>query len=103
MPRAFTPGPSAWPAPARSTSAPSWARPTSTWQPGEIVADTHTLTVNPDTPPGIYELELGAYLPLDGRFDRLRVWTPDGGMASDYVLLTRLRVLPAAEATESAP
>lgn len=81
----------------------NWTRPTSTWQPGEIIADTHTLTVNPDTPPGIYELELGAYLARDGGFDRLRVFTPDGGMASDYVLLTRLRVLPATEATEAAP
>ncbi|MBL8144977.1 MAG: glycosyltransferase family 39 protein [Anaerolineae bacterium] len=80
-----------------------WTRPTSAWQPGEIIADTHTLTVNPDTPPGIYELELGAYLPHDGRFDRLRVWTPDGGMANDFTLLTRLRALPAPEATEAAP
>ena len=81
----------------------NWTRPASTWQPGEIITDTHTLTVNPATPPGIYELELGLYLPVDGRFDRLRVWTPDGGMANDYALLTRLRVLPAAEATEAAP
>jgi hypothetical protein len=80
-----------------------WSRPTSTWQPGEMITDTHTLTVNPDTPPGIYELELGAYLVLDGRFDRLRVFTPDGGMASDYIFLTRMRTLPAAEATEAAP
>ena len=78
-----------------------WTRPTSTWQPGEIIQDIHTLAVNPDTPPGIYELELGAYLAQEGRFDRLRVQTPDGGMANDYVNLTRLRVLPVAEATEA--
>ncbi len=80
-----------------------WSRPTSTWRPGEIVADTHTLTVDPGTTPGIYELELGAYLQRDGRFDRLRVVTPDGGMANDFILLTRLRVLPAREAEEVAP
>lgn len=80
-----------------------WSRPTTTWQPDEIVADTHTLTVNPDTPPGIHELELGVYLQRDGRFDRLRIITPDGGMANDYILLTRLRVLPAPDATEAAP
>ena len=79
-----------------------WSRPTTTWQPGEIIVDTHTLTVNADTPPGIYELELGAYLPVDDRFDRLRVFTADGGMASDYIFLTRMRVLPRPEATEAA-
>ncbi|MFN8377069.1 MAG: glycosyltransferase family 39 protein [Anaerolineae bacterium] len=81
----------------------NWTRPTSTWQPGAIIADAHTLTVQPDTTPGIYELELGVYLPQDGRFDRLRVFTPDGGMANDYVLLTRMRALPPVELTENAP
>src|SRR5690606_6247799 len=34
----------------------NWTAPTSTWQPGNIIEDTHTLTINPDTPPGVYEL-----------------------------------------------
>jgi len=51
--------------------------------------------VNPDTPPGIYEVEVGLYLnPGDGTFPRLRVVTPDGGMADDFAYLTRVRVLP---------
>jgi hypothetical protein len=80
-----------------------WTRPTSTWTMGEIVTDTHTLTLNTDAPPGIFELEIGVYLAQDGRFDRLRIVTPDGGMADDYTYLTRMRILPAPETTEIGP
>lgn len=76
-----------------------WQRPTTTWEPGEIIADTHTLTASPDTPPGIYELELGLYRETDGGFERLRIRTPDGGQANDFTYLSRVRVLP--ERTES--
>ncbi len=69
--------------------------PTSSWKPGEIITDAHTLTVKPDTPPGIYEVEIGLYLnPGDGTFPRLRIVTPDGGMADDHTYLSRVRVLP---------
>jgi hypothetical protein len=77
--------------------------PTSTWQPGVIIEDTHRMTVRPDTPPGIYELEIGFYTQRpDGSFARLRVVTEDGGMANDYFYLNRVRVLPAVIATEAA-
>ncbi len=73
-----------------------WNAPTSTWEPGKIIEDTHTMTVNLDTPPGIYELEIGLYLQEnDGSFPRLRVVTRDGGMADNYVYLSRVRVMPA--------
>ena len=73
----------------------NWTAPTSTWQVGTIITDTHPLAVSPDTPPGIYEVEVGLYLnPGDGTFPRLRVVTPDGGMADDFAYLTRVRVLP---------
>ncbi|MBL8131118.1 MAG: glycosyltransferase family 39 protein [Anaerolineae bacterium] len=75
----------------------NWTRPTSTWSPGEIVEDAHVLTLSPDTPPlpGIYEVEIGFYQnPGNGTFPRLRVVTADGGMANDFVYLSRLRVLP---------
>lgn len=85
---------------AGSDAAPAgWSAPTSTWQTGAVVEDRHTLTLAPDTPPGIYELEIGFYLPTaDGGFARLRVVTADGGMAQDYAYLTRVRVLPATSA-----
>ena len=72
----------------------SGTRPTSGWQQGEIIEDVHTLAVNPDTPPAIYELEIGAYIQIDDPFQRLRLVTVDGGMANDYAYLTRVRVMP---------
>ncbi len=76
-----------------------WGRPTSGWQPGEIIEDIHLLTVNPDAPPSIYELEIGVYRQNDGQFERLRLVTPDGGMANDYAYLSRVRVLPREDAS----
>ncbi|MCK6577115.1 MAG: glycosyltransferase family 39 protein [Anaerolineae bacterium] len=75
----------------------NWTRPTSTWTVGEIVEDSHILTLSRDTPPvpGIYEVEIGFYQnPGDGSFPRLRVITADGDMANDFIYLSRLRVLP---------
>jgi 4-amino-4-deoxy-L-arabinose transferase-like glycosyltransferase len=70
-----------------------WQASTSTWEIGYIVEDTHTLNVNPDAPTGIYELEIGLYLQEpDGSLPRLRIVTPDGGMANDYFYLSRVRV-----------
>jgi 4-amino-4-deoxy-L-arabinose transferase-like glycosyltransferase len=74
----------------------NWNRPTTTWQPGEIITDVHSLTIDPNAPPGIYEIEIGWYREgSDGSFSRLRLVTADGGMANDYVNLTRVRILPA--------
>ena len=73
-----------------------WSAPTSTWTPGALVEDVHNLTISPDAPPGIYELEVGLYREApDGTFPRLRIFTPDGGQASDFIHLTRVRILPA--------
>lgn len=74
----------------------NWTRPTSSWQPGAIVEDTHTFTISPEAPSQSYELEIGVYLQLDNQFPRLRVLTPDGGMANDFVYLTRVRVVTGA-------
>ena len=83
---------------AASDAQPAaWTAPTSTWGDGVIIEDTHTLPVNLDAPPAIYELEIGLYQQIDGRFDRLRVVTPDGGMANDYAYLTRVRINPREE------
>ncbi|MCC7209534.1 MAG: DUF2142 domain-containing protein [Anaerolineae bacterium] len=73
-----------------------WARPTTTWTPGEIVEDRHTLTIQPDAPPGIWQLVAGLYAldetPGGPAFHRLRIVTPDGAQADDFVSLTRLKV-----------
>ncbi len=47
----------------------NWNAPTSTWQPGVVIEDAHTLDLSAETPPGIYEVEFGLYLnPGDGTF-----------------------------------
>ena len=74
----------------------NWQAPTTTWEPGTIIKDVHTLTVDPNTPPGVYDTEIGWYWQAeDGSLQRLRIVTPDGGMANDYMNLTRVRIVPA--------
>ena len=69
--------------------------PTSGWKAGEIIKDVHTLTVNTDAPPGIYEVEIGLYLNAgDGTFPRLNVIAADGGGTDNFAYLSRVRVLP---------
>lgn len=73
----------------------NWQAPTSTWTVGTVIEDTHTLVIDPNAPPGMYKLELGLYLSTpDGSFERLRVVTPDGGMADNYIYLTPVRIEP---------
>ena len=74
-----------------------WTAPTSTWQPGQIVEDTHTLPIDVNAPPGIYELELGLYQEGAEGFPRLRIHTPDGGQADNFIYLSRVRILPSEE------
>lgn len=72
----------------------NWQAPTTTWEVGTIIRDTHTLTVDPNAPPGIYETEIGLYAQsAEGSFQRLRIITPDGGMANDFFTLTRVRIM----------
>jgi hypothetical protein len=48
---------------AQHDGQPFWevALPTSTWQPGELLQDKHTLVLPPDLPAGEYHLEMGVY------------------------------------------
>lgn len=77
----------------------NWTAPTSTWQAGDIIEDRHILEVDPAAPPGVYELEIGLYLQTEDGFPRLRVVTPDGGMANDYLYLTRVYLMPNEDAS----
>ncbi|MEZ4667500.1 MAG: glycosyltransferase family 39 protein [Anaerolineae bacterium] len=73
----------------------NWQAPTTTWEPGTIIKDVHTLTVDPNAPPGIYDTEIGWYWQAEnGSFQRLRIVTDDGGMANDFMNLTRVRIVP---------
>ncbi|MBL7183346.1 MAG: hypothetical protein ISS50_02730, partial [Anaerolineae bacterium] len=72
----------------------SWPKdgdaPTSTWEPGQTIADEYELTVYPDTPPDVYEVEIGLYLAETG--DRLRIVGQGGRLLDDRVLLSKVRV-----------
>ena len=73
-------------------------RPMTTWTEGEIIIDTHRLRVRQDAVPGIYEMEIGVYTQTsEGEFSRLRVVTPDGGMANDFAYLSRVRINPSSD------
>jgi 4-amino-4-deoxy-L-arabinose transferase-like glycosyltransferase len=75
-----------------------WTRPTSTWRPDEIIEDKHTFKIPPDVPLDTWQLSVGMYqlieAPSGQEFHRLRVITPDGGMADDYIYLTRVKFIP---------
>jgi hypothetical protein len=51
------------------------AYPTTGWLPGEYLADTYTVPIAPNAPPGDYHLEIGFYNPETGQ--RLPVFAPD--------------------------
>ena len=75
-----------------------WTRPTSTWKPDEIIEDKHTFTIPADAPLDTWQLSVGMYelveSPTGQQFRRLRVITPDGGMADDFLYLTRVKFVP---------
>jgi len=59
--------------------------PTSVWQKGDCVPDTHTLPVPPDLAPGRYPLWAGMYRPADGV--RLPAHGPEGRYPHDLIPL----------------
>jgi hypothetical protein len=56
------------------------ARPTLGWSPGEVIADSYALFIDPAVPPGSYQVRIGWYDALSGQ----RVLLTDGG---DFVVL----------------
>ncbi len=64
--------------------------PTSTWEPGQTIVDKYELVINPDTPPDVYEVEIGLYLAATG--ERLRIVGQGGRLLDDRVLLSKVRV-----------
>jgi len=66
------------------------ARITTSWEPGELVADNHGVLIQPGTPPGEHRLRIGLYSFNSGQ--RLSV-TQDGRSVGDFVELARLNIL----------
>jgi hypothetical protein len=63
----------------------NFARPTTTWLPDEIILDRHAILVDPDAPPGQYQIVIGLYDGLSGT--RLDVFDTDGTPLGDHVNL----------------
>jgi len=68
------------------------SKPTSQWQPGEIITDKHTFKIRDDAPPGNWQLQIGAYRFVENGIKRLPIVQPDGAQATDTLLLTNVRI-----------
>jgi 4-amino-4-deoxy-L-arabinose transferase-like glycosyltransferase len=66
------------------------AAPTSTWSQGQVLMDEHHLLIEPDTPPDVYDIEVGLYLAATG--ERLGLLDEAGHWIDSRVLLTKVRV-----------
>jgi hypothetical protein len=63
---------------------------TTSWAPGMVIADPHSIPVAADTPPGRYTLEVGLYRLVDGT--RLPVFSSDERPLGDAVVLAQVEV-----------
>jgi 4-amino-4-deoxy-L-arabinose transferase-like glycosyltransferase len=66
-------------------------RPTTTWQPGEVIADPYRIGLHPQAPPGVYRLEIGLYHPTTG--ERLPRLDEQGRPVADHLILTTVVVV----------
>jgi hypothetical protein len=64
--------------------------PTPYWQPGEQVIDTHILPLDPDLPPGNYDLLIGFYEAGSGT--RLQILDKAGHFKSDHLRLSGVQI-----------
>ncbi len=65
-------------------------RQTSQWVTGQLYQDTRVLRLAPDTPPGIYPIEMGWFGGLKG--GRLPIMAADGRSLDDRIMLTQIKV-----------
>jgi hypothetical protein len=66
--------------------------PTSYWEQGELIQDEYTLTLPPQAPPGIYEVEAGMYLLATGQ--RLPVQDIEGSrIPEDRIILGPVKLV----------
>jgi len=65
--------------------------PTSAWTRDQVVTDTRILKLKPDTPAGVYDVEVGLY---DARINRLQIVLPDGRRVENSLKLSKIRILP---------
>lgn len=66
------------------------ALPTSQWQPGQAVTDPYRVPLEPDSPPGRYQVVVGWY--LLGTMERLPVVDADGAPIADHAVVGEVEV-----------
>ncbi|MCW5879325.1 MAG: hypothetical protein KIS91_00015 [Anaerolineae bacterium] len=66
------------------------ARPTSRWQRGDLIVDSHSVRIDPATPPGQYPLRVGLYDSGSGQ----RVPASGADTAGDHATLGAITVRP---------
>ena len=64
--------------------------PTSVWDAGEVIADPHSLSLEPDLPAGEYRVAIGLYDPETGQ--RVQVVDENGKITADHVIISGLAV-----------
>ncbi len=64
------------------------ARPTTGWVPQEYVRDEYQLSVNLDSPPGVYIIEVGMYDATTPDFERLPLLDAEGNVLDDRIVLS---------------
>ncbi|HUE75512.1 MAG TPA: glycosyltransferase family 39 protein, partial [Chloroflexota bacterium] len=74
----------------RDSEPAGGARPTTSWQVGDVVSDRHGVPVLPGTPPGTYQIEIGLYDARTGA--RLPVTGSPGQTHGDRLVLGSLEV-----------
>lgn len=70
----------------------NWTLPTTCWLPGQVIRDTHPITVDPDARPGDYYVLVGLYDEFTG--ERAFVHTAQEAVANAVTLPERLSVMP---------
>ena len=76
---------------AQTDSPPTSGKyPTSVWDPGEVIADLHTLSLAPDLPAGEYRIAVGLYDPETGQ--RVQTIDESGTVTADLVMISGLVV-----------
>lgn len=66
------------------------AFPTSSWLPGEVVADSHLVPIEPGVETGVSAVGVGLYLPATG--ERLPVYVDGQPQPEDVLIITRVEI-----------
>jgi hypothetical protein len=64
--------------------------PTLLWDDGDVIADPHEVPIDASTPPGEYAVEVGLYLPQNGR--RLPIINTPAKTVGDRVIVGNISV-----------